>query len=303
MKFNFQNNNNNLNQFTMMNYNQNFMKNNQNNQNMNMGMNKVNKNSFNPNFNMQNPNFNNNQRNNFLQNSMNMQFLNSMYQPNNNMNNQFNNMNNQHNNNMNNQFNNMNNQPNYNMNNQFNNMNNQPYNNMNNQFNNMNNQSNINMNKNINNSQNSQQFKKQLLANSLYLKDPYKIQLSIAKGLNNNKEFNHYVSGGRQPPEFMKKSSADNFNGQNLDNKINVVFLVTQGNKHSRLFNRKDTIRDMLVKFIKNVGLQEYHLKNIYFLFNAVNLNTINQNQTLDKIGLRNNSVVTVLDLKDIIGA
>ena len=320
MKFNFQNNNNNFSQFTMMNNNQNFMKNNQNNQNINMGMNRMNNNLFNQSLMMQSGIFNNNQGNNFVNNNMNMQFPNMMGQsninmnnqfnnmnnrPNNNMNNQFNNMNNRPNNNMNNQFNNMNNRSNNNMNNQFNNMNNRLNNNMNNQFNNMNNQSNFNMNKinNNNNSNNSQQLKKQLLQNSLHLKDPYQIQLSIAMGLNNNKEFNHFVSGGRQPPEFMKKSSAENCNGKNIDNKINVVFLVTKGNKHAKLFNKKDTIKDMLFKFITSVGLQEYHLKSIYFLFNAVNLNTINQNLTIDKIGLRNGSVVTVIDLKDIIGA
>ena len=275
MKFNFQNNNNNFSQFTMMNNNQNFMKNNQNNQNINMGMNRMNNNLFNQSLMMQSGIFNNNQGNNFVNNNMNMQFPNMMGQSNINMNNQFNNMNNRSNNNM------------------------------NNQFNNMNNQSNFNMNKinNNNNSNNSQQLKKQLLQNSLHLKDPYQIQLSIAMGLNNNKEFNHFVSGGRQPPEFMKKSSAENCNGKNIDNKINVVFLVTKGNKHAKLFNKKDTIKDMLFKFITSVGLQEYHLKSIYFLFNAVNLNTINQNLTIDKIGLRNGSVVTVIDLKDIIGA
>ena len=59
----------------------------------------------------------------------------------------------------------------------------------------------------------------------------------------------------------------------------------------------------MLSKFMKSVGLMEYHLKNIYFLYNACNLNTINQDQTLDQVGIRNGARVAIIDLQDIIGA
>ena len=179
-------------------------------------------------------------------------------------------------------------------------INNFPPNNMNNL--NINN-NNINNNNNNNNTNNLQHLKKQLLKNSLSLKDPFKIQMSIALGLNNNKPYEHYVQGGNKVPDFMKQSSNENPNGIILDDKINVVFVVMKGNSHSKIFNKNDTIRDMLIKFIKSFGLQEYHLKFIYFLFNAVNLNTINQNQTLKQFGIRNGSKITVLDLQDIIGA
>ena len=178
-------------------------------------------------------------------------------------------------------------------------INNFPQNNMNNL--NINN-NNINNNNN-NNTNNLQHLKKQLLKNSLSLKDPFKIQMSIALGLNNNKPYEHYVQGGNKVPDFMKQSSNENPNGIILDDKINVVFVVMKGNSHSKIFNKNDTIRDMLIKFIKSFGLQEYHLKFIYFLFNASNLNTINQNQTLKQFGIRNGSKITVLDLQDIIGA
>jgi hypothetical protein len=178
-------------------------------------------------------------------------------------------------------------------------INNFPQNNMNNL--NINN-NNINNNNN-NNTNNLQHLKKQLLKNSLSLKDPFKIQMSIALGLNNNKPYEHYVQGGNKVPDFMKQSSNENPNGIILDDKINVVFVVMKGNSHSKIFNKNDTIRDMLVKFIKSCGLQEYHLKFIYFLFNAVNLNTINQNKTLKDFGIRNGSKITILDLQDIIGA
>ena len=173
-------------------------------------------------------------------------------------------------------------------------------NNINNNIHNNSINNNIN---NNNNKNNLQHLKKQLLKNSLSLKDPFKIQMSIVLGLNNNKPYEHYVQGGNKVPDFMKQSSNENLNGIILDDKINVIFVVMKGNSHSRIFNKNDTIRDMLIKFIKSCGLQEYHLKFIYFLFNAVNLNTINQNQTLKDFGIRNGAKITILDLQDIIGA
>ena len=203
----------------------------------------------------------------------------------------------------------------------FNNINN---NGMNNSINNMNNLNNINNNMNINNNQfngklrqnmnqinnninmnnskaQSQKLKENLIKNSLKLKDPYQIQLSYALGLNNNKPYEHYVAGGNQPAEFLKHSSSEKIT--NIDNKINVVFTGTKGNLHTRFFNKNDKIKDMLSKFMKSVGLMEYHLKNIYFLYNACNLNTINQEQTLDQVGIRNGARVAIIDLQDIIGA
>ena len=160
----------------------------------------------------------------------------------------------------------------------------------------------INNNINMNNSRaQSQKLKENLIKNSLKLKDPYQIQLSYALGLNNNKPYEHYVAGGNQPAEFLKHSSSEKIT--NIDNKINVVFTGTKGNLHTRFFNKNDKIKDMLSKFMKSVGLMEYHLKNIYFLYNACNLNTINQEQTLDQVGIRNGARVAIIDLQDIIGA
>ena len=193
-------------------------------------------------------------------------------------------------------------------NNNFNNMNmmNNFNNNMNMNFmnNNMINQSNINMNDNIYNMmQNSVNFKKDLLRRSLTEKDPVKIQMKIALGLNNNRPYENYLKGGNQTPAFMKQSSSDNI-PKGLDDKINVVFQVMKGNIHNRAFNKTDTIQQMLLKFIKSLGLLEKHLDNIYFLFNATNLNTIsNKNQTLVQYGIKDGSRVTIIDLNNIIGA
>ena len=232
------------------------------------------------NINLNRQNFNNNQmnivNNNFPQNNMNIN------------NNQFNNCMNLKNN------------KNFNV-NQFNNNN---MNINNNQFSGKlrQNMNQINNNINMNNSKaQSQKLKENLIKNSLKLKDPYQIQLSYALGLNNNKPYEHYVAGGNQPAEFLKHSSSEKIT--NIDNKINVVFTGTKGNLHTRFFNKNDKIKDMLSKFMKSVGLMEYHLKNIYFLYNACNLNTINQDQTLDQVGIRNGARVAIIDLQDIIGA
>ena len=194
-------------------------------------------------------------------------------------------------------------------NNNFNNMNmmNNFNNNMNMNFmnNNMINQPNMNMNNNniYNMMQNSVNFKKDLLRRSSTEKDPVKIQMKIALGLNNNRPYENYLKGGNQTPAFMKQSSSDNI-PKGSDDKINVVFQVMKGNIHNRAFNKTDTIQQMLLKFIKSLGLLEKHLDNIYFLFNATNLNTIsNKNQTLVQFGIKDGSKVTIIDMGNIIGA
>ena len=239
------------------------------------------------NINLNRQNFNNNQIN-FVNNN---NFGNNFPQNNMNINN------NQFNNSMN-----LKNNKNFNV-NQFNNNN---MNINNNQFSGKlrQNMNQFNNNININNSKaQSQKLKEKenLIKNSLKLKDPYQIQISYALGLNNNKPYEHYVAGGNQPAEFLKHSSSEKIT--NIDNKINVVFTGTKGNLHTRFFNKNDKIKDMLSKFMKSVGLMEYHLKNIYFLYNACNLNTINQDQTLDQVGIRNGARVAIIDLQDIIGA
>ena len=283
---NFPNMNNNFMGFQMNMFNQQRMPgnnmNNMNNYGQNLQFQSPNMMS---NINLNRQNFNNNQIN-FVNNN---NFGNNFPQNNMNINN------NQFNNSMN-----LKNNKNFNV-NQFNNNN---MNINNNQFNGKlrQNMNQINNNINMNNSKaQSQKLKENLIKNSLKLKDPYQIQLSYALGLNNNKPYEHYVAGGNQPAEFLKHSSSEKIT--NIDNKINVVFTGTKGNLHTRFFNKNDKIKDMLSKFMKSVGLMEYHLKNIYFLYNACNLNTINQDQTLDQVGIRNGARVAIIDLQDIIGA
>lgn len=168
----------------------------------------------------------------------------------------------------------------------------------NNQFNN------TGMNNNNNFMQNSSNLKKELLKSGLKEKDPFKIQMKIALGLNNNKAYEQYLAGGNQVAQFFKQSTIDNRPMDKMDNKINITFKTMQGNKHNRFFNKTDTIKQMLITFLESVGLKEYHLKKINFLFNATNLNTIkNEKMTIHQFGFRNYSTVTVIDLNNIIGA
>ena len=235
------------------------------------------------NFNQQNNNFGNFQMDmnnpNGMRMNMNMMNQNMNMRMFNNNNNNFNGMNRFNNNNGNNFIN-------YNMNNQFNNNSNR--------MNNMNNNNNF-----MHNS--AQNLKSKILSESLNEKDPYKIQMKIALGLNNNKSYENSVTGGNQP-SFLRQSSAEN-PSLGDDNQINIIFKGMRGNKHIRQFNKTDTIKQMLVKFLESLGLKEYHLTKIYFLFNATNLLHVNQNLTIEKFGIKDKSNITMIDLNNIIGA
>ena len=111
------------------------------------------------------------------------------------------------------------------------------------------------------------------------------------------------VAGGNRILDFFLYSSNDNNNNDNNPDLVNVVFLMMQGNKHSKSFKKTDTIKYMLESFVKSFGLSTNVLKKIYFLHNAVNLNSINQMKTLEQIKIKNFSKVNVIDINNIIGA
>ena len=176
------------------------------------------------------------------------------------------------------------------------NMNNFMNNNMMNQFNNINN------NQFINNQNNQNNLKRKLFGEISNETDPIKIQMKIALGLNNNKSYENCVEGGNKGFSFMKQSSHDNLSKQSND-KINIIFKAIKGNIHNRFYDKNETIENMLLKFLESVGLTKYHLNKIYFIFNAVNLSTVNQKKTLREFGIKNNSNIVILDINDIIGA
>ena len=158
----------------------------------------------------------------------------------------------------------------------------------------------IYINNQINNNQDN--LKRKLFAQISNETDPLKIQMKIALGLNNNKSYENCVEGGNKGFSFMKQSSHDNRSKQSND-KINVIFKAIKGNIHNRFYDKNETIENMLLKFLESVGLTKYHLNKIYFIFNAVNLSTVNQKKTLREFGIKNNSNIVILDINDIIGA
>ena len=218
-----------------------------------------------------------------------------------------NNINNNYMNNMNN-INNMNNGNNVNL-NSMNNMNNNNQNmilinNNNNMIRSMFDLMPNNMNYNLNNNNNFQ-------SNSIFQnkentkkEDPYQIQRRFALKANNNQNYEHYNNNGHIVPNFFYQSSDDNPFRINSNDIVNIVFKVQKGNAHSRAFDKNIKVESMLSKFLESVGLNDFHKNNIYFLFNSSRLNDKdNIEKTLAEIGLRNCSRITVIDMKDIIGA
>jgi hypothetical protein len=267
-----------------------------NNMNMMNNMNNMsNMNNIN-NMNMMNNNMNNmNNMNNNMNNMTNMNNMNNMNMMNNNMNNMNNNMNNMNMmNNMNNMNNNMNNNNymfgmNMNMNNNNNFGMNNMYNNGMNMANYNNNCLNINMLKCL-----YEQFKNQ--------NNGYSMQLGIALGLNNNKPYNNFL----KPPSyaFLRTSSKDNnFSNFGDPDIINVVFAAMRSNRHARVYKKSQKVNDILIGFLKSVGLNENALGKIQFIFNATNLNHVNKDVTLQQCEVKNNSIIYVVDRTNVIGA
>ena len=235
---------------------------------------------------------NNMNSNNNLNNNMSCNTVNNMY--------------NNINNNINNNYNNMNNTMNTNIScNAFNNLNNNTFNSMNNIMisNTFNNNINNNM---INNNitQSSKDLKCNLFQKFQGEKDAYAFQKGIVLGLNNNQNYQRYEGNGNRIHNFNNFSSSENQSNINNKDIVNIIFSAMKGNIHSRIFNKHDTVKNMLIKFMKSVGLNEYHLDKIYFLFNAYKLNEANnQKKTIEEMGLKNGSKITIIDTKDIIGA
>lgn len=193
-----------------------------------------------------------------------------------------------------------------NMMNNLNNMNNMDmnfYNNMGNPgFNNMQDWPG-NQNNGFNN--NSQIFLMQNIFDNLkFQEDPYKIQKAIALCIDNNNHKDKYVSGGNAlfTTSTNDKNYDKNFNNNSKDT-INIVFVSMKGNRHIRKYDQNDKIINVLENFLKEFGLPKNALKEIQFLYNAVNLNNLEENITLKEYGVKNSARINIIDMKNIIAA
>ena len=201
-----------------------------------------------------------------------------------------------------------------NMSNNLNNMNlnNNIYINMNNNmgnagFNNMyNNMQNCPKNENNANgfNNNSQMFLMQNIFDNLkFEEDPYKIQKGIAICLNNNTSGKNNIFGGNEL--FTTSTNYDNFQNNNNDPKdiINIIFISMKGHSHNRKYNQNEKIRDVLENFLEGFGLPKNALKEIQFLYNAVNLNNVKEDVTLKQFNIVNSARINIVDMKNIIAA
>ena len=196
--------------------------------------------------------------------------------------------------------NNFNNNPNnFNFNNDYNkNFNNNTFNN--NNFNN-NNFNNNNCNNNFNNNYNDENNEKINQMKELYNKfsslEPYEFQKKIAKNPNNNNNLSDQLND-----PFLSSSKEKECENPEEDT-VNIVFIMMKGNKHLKNYKKNETIKNVLEKFIKDLDIHVNTLKEIYFLFNATNLNNVNPNKTIEDLYIRNFTRINVIDMKNIIGS
>ena len=133
--------------------------------------------------------------------------------------------------------------------------------------------------------------------------DGFQIQKGIALGLNNNQQYNNYVSGGEPGFSFLTTSSVESQPKSKDPEDINIVFVTMKGNNHIKRYNKKDKIKNVLKSFVQSFGLTENALTKINFLYNATNLNNLRDDMTLEEFNVVNNSRINVIDINDIIGA
>ena len=130
--------------------------------------------------------------------------------------------------------------------------------------------------------------------------DPYEIQKTIVRGLS---DFQPKVIGGNPIHDAFIKSSKYIESDYPGPDKVNLVFVMMQGNKHTRTFKKNDKIRYVLEEFIKSIGLGVKVLNKIYFLYNATNLNNLGNTKTLEEFKIYHNARINVIDSENIIGA
>ena len=235
-----------------------------NNMNFMNNMNAMNNMNIMNNMNMMNNIFNNNMNNYMMNNNMNMNFMNNMNMMNNMVNN-MNMMNNMFNNNMmnNNNMNMMNN----------NNMNMMNMNLMNNSMNNMNN---MNMNNFMNNSQ------------------------------NNNVGINFYQKS-TEPTELIQRGNktkiVEAYPGLQKSDRLNVVMIASSGLRLVMSTPPETPIRVHIRKYLEKLGLGEGVLeKDLVFLINATKID-VNSLDRIDTICHGIQTVITVIDVKNVIAA
>jgi hypothetical protein len=234
------------------------------------------------NMNIMNNMFNNNMNNNMMNNNMNMNFMNNM----NMMNNMFNNMNM--------------------MNNMFNNnmMNNNNMNMMNN--NNMNNMNMMNMNMMNLMNNNMNMMNMNLMNNSMNNMNNMNMNNFMNNSQNNNVGINFYQKS-TEPTELIQRGNktkiVEAYPGLQKSDRLNVVMIASSGLRLVMSTPPETPIRVHIRKYLEKLGLGEGVLeKDLVFLINATKID-VNSLDRIDTICHGIQTVITVIDVKNVIAA
>ena len=112
-----------------------------------------------------------------------------------------------------------------------------------------------------------------------------------------------------------ENENSNEINGNNIRNKevlepiikgipIQLFFKTSFGLKVDIIVGLKNTFRDAAIIFCNKINIDPYCLgRDLIFLINGKKLNPINDDKTLEQLGLNNNCLITVLDQANVYGA
>ena len=123
-----------------------------------------------------------------------------------------------------------------------------------------------------------------------------------------NEEYLQHAVKGEVPRNVFNQFKDDNktYNANSNDEyseKLNITFQLTSGKKINIIASQNMKLKTLFREFVKKIGFDTNILQNdIYFLYRGERMNKDEQSN-LKKMGLENNSVILVMDVKGIIGA
>ena len=132
------------------------------------------------------------------------------------------------------------------------------------------------------------------------------IQNQILNALNLNNNVNQISNNSVGGNEKIFYTSSEEQINPNLGGEIiNVIFKTSQGNFHKISLKPNETIGNMITKFLDKFELNDLVLKQVIFIHNATNLNSLDPSKLIsdNEVRIRNGAIVNVLDTNNVIGA
>ena len=149
-------------------------------------------------------------------------------------------------------------------------------------------------------------------------------QQTMMKMLENNPslltQFNQFLvnQNPNQQPQFPTSSTGEkslrNMNSSpdsmrmmfDMDNpapKVNIVFLITVGNKFNVIAPNTMKVKDLFINFITKLGFSTDIIgKDVFFVYNALRVDH-NENRTINEMKIIDFSQIYVIDTKGVIGS